>query len=366
MQTINVTRKECQSGKPLSIILKRGQEYSIIVTECTANQIDGWWVSKYPTTQAESDHECGPVSALLEMEDTLFNHSSAVPLPQSPETADPKDTSQSGTDTQIKASGLIAVASSLLHMHAHYEEKLTMIIAGHTDTSGQDSYNTTLSKIRTNAIYYICKGDADSRKAWMRLFKETYYNGTEVKNTRDLKVILKWASQKFTWDCDPGVEDHYHTEKTTSAIRSFQQAYNDCGLFSNQLVVDGTAGQETWGAFFDTFQFQLAKILKIEPAYLAEAFQNQLVLNANVFVVGCGEKWPMDSITKDNYRSQRNRRVEFLFFEPSESAALACCNGACMKNACPIYSKDSAGNERYTTVYIKPIEHDESDDIGEY
>jgi len=39
--------------------------------------------------------------------------------------------------------------------------------------------------------------------------------------------------------------------------------------------------------------------------------------------IGCGEDYPIDEKYRDGYRSQTNRRVELLFFEPAEAAKLS-------------------------------------------
>lgn len=54
--------------------------------------------------------------------------------------------------------------------------------------------------------------------------------------------------------------------------------------------------------------------------------------------VGCGETWPLEAKGVVNYRSQTNRRVEILFYDPDElNKPLPCKDADCAEDDCHVF-----------------------------
>ncbi|UCG12233.1 MAG: hypothetical protein JSU72_17295, partial [Deltaproteobacteria bacterium] len=70
--------------------------------------------------------------------------------------------------------------------------------------------------------------------------------------------------------------------------------------------------------------------------------------------VGCGENYPIDTPRQDNYRSDLNRRVEILFFDPEEKPKLKCTPqpGGCTPATCLINNRKVY---RYEHIECEPV-----------
>ncbi|HWR81976.1 MAG TPA: hypothetical protein VN285_01590 [Candidatus Deferrimicrobium sp.] len=262
---------------------------------------------------------------VIEVEDVLFRHKSAVYLPEAYD-YDPKE----GVDIeQERISGLDVLRTVFIRSKEYPDQKL--LIAGHTDTTGEDKYNLKLSDKRGKSVLFILLGKRDE---WAEICDKQHRD-------EDIQHILTWIARKYPeMGCDPQGIDGKIREKTRQATRNFQKNFEP--HFGRKIRVDGEVGPETWGAFFEVYQRELAKMLEIEVAGLVE-YQNALKwVDTSRQSVGCGENWPIEEPDQDKYRSRINRRVELLFFDPAELPRMECHSSTdtCDKTLCDVYGKD--------------------------
>jgi hypothetical protein len=265
---------------------------------------------------------------ILEVEDVHFHHDSAVLLPDI-EPA-PAPASSGAATHQDRITGLAVLAACFRHAQQNPGQKL--LVAGHTDTTGAPDYNFKLSQMRADNVYAALMGERDK---WVKIAEDKH-------KVRDYKQILRWVARTWGWECDPAAVDDTNDAQTRACVKEFQKCYNL--EFNASISVDGDVGPQTWGAFFDMYMLGLADLLK------AEGINKELValrgelnfLDAGRKAVGCGESFPIEQARADNYRSQINRRVEILFFDPGEEPQLNCHPGPgkCAPAVCEIYNTD--------------------------
>ncbi len=258
---------------------------------------------------------------VLEFEDVLFRHNSSVFLP------DREDVETLGDDAQEKIAGLDVVKALLMAAHKFPEEKL--LIAGHTDTSGGEQINVTISKERAHSVLHVIE---DNKDAWVTIVEGRH-------KVEDIQHILRWAGH------DPGPVDGIVGPQTRAATKSFQK---EAGIGQ-----DGIVGPLTWGKFFEKYQAELKDLMEdTDEGKEALAMRGSInfLLPGGAKAVGCGETWPIENVGDSNYRSQINRRVEAMFFAETEIPKIFDCGpDACMKKECPLYNK-----EEYRRDYIDP------------
>ncbi|MBU0640197.1 MAG: hypothetical protein KKB50_15130 [Planctomycetes bacterium] len=257
---------------------------------------------------------------ILEVEDLHFHYNSAVMMPDykpgEPDAHEPE---------RYRVTGLAVLRACYLHARDNPDQSL--LIAGHTDTSGQAAYNCGLSQLRADNVLCALEGN---REGWVEISNSKH-------RVEDYQQILKWAAETRGWSCDPGPVDNSPGRRTTAAVTAFQSAYNR--EFGTALAEDGLMGRQTWGAFFDVYMAELRRILAAEGHDL-EALRAQLAyVDSGRKAVGCGENFPVEAKRRDNYRSKANRRVEILFFDPEEKPHLTCPagGGQCALERCAIY-----------------------------
>ncbi len=109
--------------------------------------------------------------------------------------------------------------------------------------------------------------------------------------------------------------------------------------------------ENVWAAVFEIYQAELQASLISDGLILSKLRQNLKWVDETKKAVGCGETWPIDNRGTDNYRSQSNRRVEILFYDPDELKRfgprkdegdddknfLPCHDGTCAEEDCHIY-----------------------------
>ena len=126
------------------------------------------------------------------------------------------------------------------------------------------------------------------------------------------------------------------------AVEAFQRTYNTAGNDGHpveQLDVDGDFGPATWRGVFDCYQVHLAETLECTTDELV-ALQGTVRGQFLKRFVGCGENKPKEMTGVDNYRSQTNRRVEVLFFEPEDHVPeVPCLGGECDPAGCELYDR---------------------------
>jgi hypothetical protein len=271
---------------------------------------------------------------VLEMEDVFFRHNSAVMMPDSTE-----DTSGT-TPKEDRISGLAVLKTVFIRLQEFQEQKI--LIAGHTDTSGEDKYNFTLSELRAEAVLTLLDGN---RFRWVEISEKRHKD-------EDIQQILVWIYATIGVDCHPGKIDGIIGSKTKAAIKNFQIYYNQS--FIQNIKEDGIAGTQTWGAFYDIYQEQLSKMLDVDSEGMNQyRLSLKWQFDSKKFV-GCGENWPVEESEKSNYRSTRNRRVEILFFDPEEKFDLECHTGRkCDKESCTLYP-GTPEDRIYLPVHIHP------------
>ncbi|MEO7424050.1 MAG: HET-C-related protein [Fibrobacteria bacterium] len=160
-----------------------------------------------------------------------------------------------------------------------------LLVAGHTDTSGKDDFNLTLSLERADAVSAFLTDNVD---AWMKFFDNP---AAEKKwGTKEVQGMLSALP-----DGGPvhyaGPQNGVRDGATKKAVSDFQAA--------NGLKVDGIAGPNTRKALVE--------------AYMA-LDGTSLPSGTTLTTHGCGENFPVDG-TDDGKRDPDNRRVEIFFFD---------------------------------------------------
>lgn len=267
-------------------------------------------------------------AVILEFEELCFHHNSVVTLPCLPSAmageqdhykyedeelmADFRRSHPNAYQTYVdsrpgyfnedahdrRAMILLAVTYRFLRNNHSYR----LVIAGHTDSTGSDKINFSLSDKRAENVLALLTGDrdgwADSSASW--------------STTRDIQRILRHFAHTNPWNCDPGSVDDIPTYATSDAIRNFQSHYNDS--YHSDITVDGVVGTQTWGAIFDVYIDELTRLMKIEKLDLPAERSHLRYADSAKKTIGCGERIPIDGVYRDNYKSQEDRRVELLFF----------------------------------------------------
>ncbi len=292
-------RRTAKQLKEAPLKLAAGESHSIVVTPAKAE--------------------------FIEAEDLNFHHDSAVLMPEDP-TASKGDVS-SETAAQGKVAGLDVVAACLREIEKN--PKKLVLVAGHTDTSGDAKYNLELSELRGKSLHAALAGKRDD---WVAVSMGKH-------KVEDYKQILRWVKQTRGFDCDPGTVNNTHDAATTKAVKGFQVDFNKA--FKQSIPENGAVGKETWGAFFDVYEDELATRMNIEPEKLAQVRASMQFLDGAKPFVGCGESFPIDQKGKNNVKSEANRRVEVLFFDEDEKPPFECHPGPkqCLKDKCHIFDE---------------------------
>ena len=274
----------------------------------------------------------------VEIDDALFRLMSAVLLPeaQNPGAA---PTEPDGT----RPTTLDLLAASLRYAKLHPKDR-KILIAGHTDTSGGDEYNENLSEFRAIAVHSVLTNGNGAREDFGDVCHGPHLQGKEKKQQvlyDDRVQVLNWVAATFGWPCSTNGE----YEDYLRAVKDFQRTYNEEGNEGHpreQLDIDGDFGPASWRAVFDCYQMHVAETLEItteELASLQGDVRGQFVKSSRP-LVGCGEYKPKEMAGLDNYRSQTNRRVEVLFFEPPDHLPeVPCLVGDCDPGACELYDR---------------------------
>ncbi len=268
---------------------------------------------------------------VLEFEDVLFHYNSAVMMPEHPQGASSQD-SGGPSDEQDRITGIRALA--LAFRQCEFDPRKRMIISGHTDTSGGIEYNFGLSELRAANVHYLLRGDMDS---WIDTCAERH-------KVEDYQQIIKYFHflqapwKRSNWNCDPGDIDDNFRDNTKTAINNFAAGYNrDYASLRSLETLPENLGDiikrdskhrwphEYWHALYHLYNQVLCDTLQVAPEELDKQREQRLryVSDEKPFV-GCGESFPIDQQYKDNYRSQKNRRVEILFFNENETLEINC------------------------------------------
>jgi outer membrane protein OmpA-like peptidoglycan-associated protein len=250
-----------------------------------------------------------PRVTFVEMADAHFRTNSAVILPEG------EDPDQEGEHQALSSVGLIATALRFNEENAGR----TLLVAGHTDTSADVDFNQKLSEERAEVALSLLKGDSAARERF-----KTLCDGRHTVS--DIKQILSWVKKTIVgFDCDPGPINEQPDDRP---VRKFQTAYNANKSTLNPdasvapLTVDGSVGPLTWGAFFDCYELALRDELGEDAAGVSALRAKLRFADDKHQFLGFSEHFPIDELGVDNFRSQSNRRVELVFFEPGEDPDL--------------------------------------------
>jgi outer membrane protein OmpA-like peptidoglycan-associated protein len=161
-----------------------------------------------------------------------------------------------------------------------------LLIVGHTDTSGKDAYNETLSLERAEAVAAYLHNDVE---AWLKFFdpqkpKEKLWGNLEIQHM--LTKLPERKKPHFIGKPN-GILNSAHIK----AVKSFQA--------DNDLEVDGIAGPLTRKALVTAY-------MNLDDTSLPEGIK--------LTTHGCGENFP-DKDTGNGVRKLENRRVELFFFD---------------------------------------------------
>ena len=320
-----------------------------------------------------------PKSAtVLEFEDVLFNSDSAALMPKG--RPDPEKAEQ---NTIAGLDVLVTVFQYLFDTEFENKKLLSM---GHTDSTGSNTHNLTLSETRANAIYYLLVGD---KEKWVAAVESRKDIQKEKYRNEDLRRVLTWIDEVSVrydkngakWDCDPGKVDGSPIDsRMREAIENFRNGYNDSGRFTGTYTKSangprywGWAAQGDdpgWGAVYDIYDAEIAR--ELDPYKLEEARQKAKTAftwstgsdtpDQPYPVIGCGEERPLDRCAADDTAAgracQTNRRVEIVFFDPAEAdeITLPCHDDnrhqtICNTDDCPLWGKEN-GIQKVEMVYL--------------
>ncbi|MEM7155007.1 MAG: OmpA family protein [Myxococcota bacterium] len=277
-------------------------------------------------------------ATLFEFEDALFRTNSAVMMPASEH---PKALHASG-----KLRTAVGLVASVLRVVEEHPSR-SLLVAGHTDTTGGDESNIKLSEWRASCVAAVLTGDAD-------LFVKVCHSWARMR-VADYQQILTWLAQTHGWDCDPGGIDDQHGNATQRAVNEFRKAYNERGPGSRDAAKvtpwGAASNEETWRAYFHCYEDALREELGEDAAGVA-ALRSKLQFVLPRQKVGCGEHHPKEAENHDEFCSQTNRRVEVLLFERSEVPAMTCHPGPgqCQHQTCELYDR-----ERFRRRVLPPL-----------
>jgi len=263
---------------------------------------------------------------LLEMEDVLFHHDSAVMMPSSPEES---PTEKKGSEKQEKVTGLKAMA--LVFKLIEFEPDKRLLIAGHTDTSGRADYNFGLSDLRAKDLLYLFIGGEKGRNDWAKI-------GVEKHKIEDYQQIMKHYSGLKRWPCDPLKVNNKWNKNTEDAVKNFIESYNTkfAAVKGEAAIPPPTFDKikrdgkhawplEMWIAVYNLYNEELAGILKMTTDQLQNFRDTKIKFAVDKKKhVACGESFPIEKAKKKNYKSQTNRRVEVLLFDKDEVPVINC------------------------------------------
>ncbi|HDL02537.1 MAG TPA: hypothetical protein ENH25_00230 [candidate division Zixibacteria bacterium] len=266
---------------------------------------------------------------ILEMEDVLFHLNSAVLLPSKPAGKSSKDgaSDKELKKKQEKLSGIRALA--VVFRQYEFDPRKKLLIAAHTDTSGQVEPNFILSEKRAQSVLYILNGERDK-------WADVCYGQQRVE---DYQQIMKYFAKDRGWKCNPGKIDNKCGKNTNKAAENFFSEYRKLHIdpktgdaFPEDLplnLVDQVKADPrkrwpvvAWKAVYDLYADEICQVLKIDHKRLKKMYDKRIkkrLIDKDKPYVACGESFPLQNPEKSNYRSQRNRRVEILFFNEKEA-----------------------------------------------
>jgi outer membrane protein OmpA-like peptidoglycan-associated protein len=327
--------------------------------------------TEYPTWLAKAEIEDLTTEAglkevtFVEMHDALFRTNSAVILPEG---EDP--TTKQGGGRALTTVGLFATVLRYNEEHLSSVDASgntvykKLFIAGHTDTKGSDQFNQPLSEERAKVALAMLSGDRDN---FAKLCQKRH-DGV------DLTQIFHWVSDSpdFGFGCKPTLNDQ---PPSTTTVTHFKQSYD--AAFDAKFkgmpgakkfgTANGTQDEALWGAIFDCYEYGLCCELgdmetSTEGKDELERLRGALTwVDDNHKTMGFGERFPVDNATKNEFRSQSNRRVEIMMFDEGEEPDLneASTNPEVMETYLPgLYGKRAVPPYAQGSVFFAIRVHD--------
>ncbi len=183
---------------------------------------------------------------------------------------------------------LPAAMKGIRRVRTLYDEhpNARVLVVGHADTAGSDSYNMKLSLERAEAIGDFLQDRVEDWLPWYGSDQPEEKRWGTREDQHMLSVLPEGGEPYYS-----GEVNGSKTAETRSAIERFQ---GDEGL-----EVDGVAGKQTHTALI--------------RRYMATD-GTSLPSGCELVKHGCGENFPEEP-TGDEQASERNRRVEVFFFE---------------------------------------------------
>lgn len=262
------------------------------------------------TVELQADDLDAPQVTFVELADAHFRTDSAVVLPEG-ETPDAK-----GEHEALTSVGLIATALRFNEEHAGR----SVLVAGHTDTAADDALNDELSRQRAKVALALLTGERDD---FVKLANARH---DEI----DVTQIFDWAARSLGFTCKPTRLDAIPSDLRYQQFRTSYNAFLDEGALKQEtpprgpkkLALQGRLDTNIWGAIFDLYEFNLREELGEDAAGVAALRGKLKFTDPDRKSLGFGERFPIEELGVDNFRSQSNRRVEILFFEPGEEPDL--------------------------------------------
>lgn len=182
------------------------------------------------------------------------------------------------------------------YARAHPDEKI--LIVGHTDLTGTEDYNQSLSERRARGVFaYLTAGRAhkDSVDEWDRLRRQ----GQAITRLQDNWKVREYQHLLSGLGYYGGQIDEAHGPLTDAAVRNFQS--------DHALGIDGIVGDATWRALIDAY-------LSGDALAIPESQFFPNCPGGIVKWLGSGEKDFVRN-TEDAWRP--NRRTEIVFVRAS-------------------------------------------------
>lgn len=197
--------------------------------------------------------------------------------------------------------GIAVAAAALRFLEAHPDKRL--LVVGHTDTVGSKKDNKKLSVDRAKNVFLYLSGDHDGWAA----------HSLKHHEVEDVQSILNWISVTFAdIECDPGPVDGELGPLTWGALQTFRDAYSeraDIPPWSGKKV-----RLEDWKGFAHLYDEALAAQLGADRL---RWLRERAPFTSPAFV-GLGERYPNENPMRDDFESERNRRVDLVFLDPEE------------------------------------------------
>lgn len=198
----------------------------------------------------------------------------------------------------------------MAHAESHADDKL--IVVGHTDKTGSEDYNQSLSERRARSVFAFLTSGGDPAGAlaeWTRLRQRATGGLPSIEDS--------WGTFQYQYMLQdlgfyPGNVDGDHGDQTDKAVESFRSVHG--------LPPGPTVNDAVWDALIRDYFQQDQDAMQLS--------KDQLLANASdgcdggpLRWLGCGELSPLPEPKPPTEKAHRQyRRVELLFVRATELA----------------------------------------------